>query len=80
MRQAGICAPDTLVTLDGVTQTALEWAVIRKLKWETVRQRRYRGSNWRDSLRPAEKASSRRLGATWMPSRSDQTQDRPSER
>lgn len=64
-----ICTPDTEVTLDGVTMTAFEWAVFRKLKWCTVRQRRYRGNNWRDSLAPKKKVTTRTLGATWKPQR-----------
>jgi len=47
-----ICATNTLVTLGGVTKTAIDWAEKRGLKWQTVRMRRYRGSSWEEALRP----------------------------
>lgn len=47
-----ICAGATLVTLDGVTMPAMEWAVRRGLKWQTVKMRRLRGDNWQEALAP----------------------------
>lgn len=47
-----ICAGATLVTLDGRTMPAMEWAVRRGLKWQTVKMRRMRGDNWSDALAP----------------------------
>lgn len=64
-----VVAPDLLVTLDGVTRTAWEWAVVRKLKWNTVRNRRYRGKNWREALAPKVKGDARSLGSTWKAKR-----------
>lgn len=45
-----VCAAATLVTLDGETKPALVWAKERGIKWQTVKMRRMRGSNWRESL------------------------------
>jgi len=45
-----VCAGATLVTLDGITLTAVEWAERRGLKWQTVKMRRLRGDNWSDAL------------------------------
>lgn len=47
-----ICAGATLVTLNGQTMPALEWAVRRGLKWQTVKMRRMRGDNWTEALAP----------------------------
>ncbi len=47
-----ICAGATLVTLDGITMPAMEWAVRRGLKWQTVKMRRLRGDNWKEALAP----------------------------
>jgi hypothetical protein len=51
-RRSTICAGATLVTLDGRTMPAMEWAVRRGLKWQTVKMRRMRGDNWSDALAP----------------------------
>lgn len=45
-----VCAAATLVTLDGETKPALVWATERGLKWQTVKMRRMRGSNWHEAL------------------------------
>lgn len=47
-----ICAGAQLVTLDGETMPAMEWAVARGLKWSTVKMRRMRGADWREALQP----------------------------
>jgi hypothetical protein len=47
-----ICAGATLLTLEGETRPALEWAWRRGLKWQTVKMRRMRGDNWRQALEP----------------------------
>lgn len=49
MRDA-TCAAAMLVTLDGATKTAKEWADERGLKWQTVKMRRYRGGSWEEAL------------------------------
>ncbi|WP_167360404.1 hypothetical protein [Pseudomonas anguilliseptica] len=41
-----------------VKRSAKEWALIMSLNWDTVRQRRYRGSNWTESLQPKAARSS----------------------
>lgn len=46
-----ICSTDTPVEFDGVTRTAIEWAEARKIKWQTVKMRRYRGASWAEALR-----------------------------
>ncbi|WP_337058206.1 MULTISPECIES: hypothetical protein [Pseudomonas] len=59
MRQEAMtCAADMKVRLDDKEMTALAWAMERGLKWCTVRQRRYRGSNWREALEPGLRRSS----------------------
>lgn len=50
--QNAICAATTLVTLDGKTKPAPEWAAERGLKWQTVKMRRYRGAAWDEALCP----------------------------
>lgn len=47
-----ICAGATLVTRDGVTLPAAEWAARLGLKWQTVKMRRLRGDNWAEALTP----------------------------
>lgn len=47
-----ICAGATVVTLDGVSMPAAEWAARRGLKWQTVKMRRLRGDNWAQALAP----------------------------
>ncbi|MEE3507759.1 hypothetical protein QN399_16095 [Pseudomonas sp. 10C3] len=47
-----ICAGATLITRDGVTLPAAEWAARLGLKWQTVKMRRLRGDNWSDALAP----------------------------
>jgi hypothetical protein len=47
-----ICAGATPVTLDGRTMPAMEWAMRRGLKWQTVKMRRMRGDNWSEALAP----------------------------
>ena len=49
MRDA-TCAANMLVTLNGATKTAKEWADERGLKWQTVKMRRYRGGSWEEAL------------------------------
>ncbi|HEY6612737.1 MAG TPA: hypothetical protein VIZ86_16605 [Pseudomonas sp.] len=46
-----ICSSETKVTFDEVTMTAYEWAALRKIKWQTVKMRRYRGASWGEALR-----------------------------
>lgn len=53
-----VCAKGTRVTLNGVTLAAIEWAARLSLNWDTVRQRRFRGSNWTESLQPKAARSS----------------------
>lgn len=47
-----ICSAAMLVTFDGQTKTASEWAAERGLKWQTVKMRRFRGGSWEEALRP----------------------------
>lgn len=53
-----VCAGATLVTLNGITLPAVEWAAKRGLKWQTVKMRRMRGDNWTDALTPELRRSS----------------------
>jgi hypothetical protein len=53
-----ICAGAQLVTLDGKTMPAMEWALGRGLKWSTVKMRRMRGADWTEALAPELKRSS----------------------
>lgn len=57
-----ICAASTLVTLDGETKEAPEWAAERGLKWQTVKMRRMRGAGWAEALCPQLR------GRRWMDS------------
>ncbi len=45
------CHQELPLTLP-VTKTAKEWAEEFGLKWDTVRQRRYRGWSWSEALNP----------------------------
>ncbi|MWK56924.1 hypothetical protein GO594_13135 [Pseudomonas otitidis] len=51
------CAADMTVRLGDQEMTAFAWAAARGLKWGTVRQRRYRGSNWQEALTPGLRRS-----------------------
>lgn len=46
------CAAEMLVTLDGQTKPASQWAAERGLKWQTVKMRRFRGWTWAEALHP----------------------------
>lgn len=61
MARTTICAAGDLVTYEGRTQTALAWALERKIKWQTVKMRRYRGASWAEALRLSRLHSNR-----WM--------------
>lgn len=61
-RARTVCAASTLITIDGETRTAAEWADHLGIKWQTVKMRRMRGDCWRDALNPA------RPRAGWMKS------------
>ncbi|MBD1554792.1 hypothetical protein HAQ04_25660 [Pseudomonas sp. C2L11] len=50
--RATTCAAATRVTLGCVTLPALEWAMHRGLKWQTVKMRRLRGETWEQALSP----------------------------
>jgi len=50
------CSATMLVTLNGQTKLAPEWAAERGLKWQTVKMRRFRGSTWEEALRPELRA------------------------
>lgn len=52
------CAGATLVTINGQTYPAIEWAARRGLKWQTVKMRRMRGDNWVQALEPELRRSS----------------------
>lgn len=47
-----ICAGATMITRDGITLAAAEWAARLGLKWQTVKMRRLRGDNWSEALAP----------------------------
>ncbi|MFA0995242.1 MULTISPECIES: hypothetical protein [Pseudomonas syringae group] len=47
-----VCAGATLITLDGEAMPAMAWAVMRGLKWQTVKMRRMRGDTWQQALEP----------------------------
>jgi hypothetical protein len=51
-KRSTICAGSTLVTIEGRTMPAMEWAAMRGLKWQTVKMRRLRGDNWMQALTP----------------------------
>lgn len=51
------CAGATMVTRDGITLAAAEWAARLGLKWQTVKMRRMRGANWTEALAPELKRS-----------------------
>lgn len=57
LNRSTICAKGTRVTIAGVTLAAIEWAARFSLPWDTVRQRRFRGSNWSESLQPKTRRS-----------------------
>ena len=44
----------TLVTLDGVTKTAEEWAIERKINLVTVLKRRQTAHSWAEALTPVK--------------------------
>lgn len=46
-----------VITFDGVSMTAMDWAAARGVAWETVKKRRQRGSTWAEALRPGLRAS-----------------------
>lgn len=50
------------VTLGDVTLTAGEWAILRGLKWNTVKNRRFRGDPWAKALAPAATGRARSIG------------------
>lgn len=52
-----VCAGATLITRDGITLAAAEWAARLGLKWQTVKMRRMRGDNWTEALTPELKRS-----------------------
>ena len=60
-RQDAVAAASQLVTLDGVTKPAAQWASERGLKWQTVKMRRMRGAGWTEALKPGLRLSSWRL-------------------
>lgn len=62
MATSHILTAMTLVTLDGITQTALAWAEERGLRWNTVEVRRHRGANWEEAFRPVTKRKRPGLG------------------
>jgi hypothetical protein len=70
MRNA-ICAAEMPVTLGGQTKQALEWAIERGLKWQTVKMRRYRGDTWNEALRPNLRPRTWMKGWTMNPARSE---------
>lgn len=55
------CAAEMLVTLEGMTKPAMQWADERGLKWQTVKMRRFRGWTWSEALHPELRPRSR-----WM--------------
>lgn len=62
MATSHIITQMTLVTLDGITQTAMAWANERGLSWETVRSRKYRGSTWEAAFNTQTKRKKTKLG------------------
>jgi hypothetical protein len=52
-----VCAGATLVTRDGISLPAAEWAHRLGLRWQTVKMRRMRGANWKEALDPELKRS-----------------------
>lgn len=48
--QNSICAAATVVSINGQNRPAREWAALRGLKWQTVKMRRYRGTNWDEAF------------------------------
>jgi hypothetical protein len=46
------CATKMPVALGDEVRTAREWAEQLGVNWDTVRQRRYRGSTWAEALTP----------------------------
>lgn len=46
------CAAEMLVTIEGQTKPAIQWAAERGLKWQTVKMRRFRGWTWAEALHP----------------------------
>lgn len=55
------CAAEMLVTLEGQTKPAIQWAAERGLKWQTVKMRRFRGWTWAEALHPELRSRGR-----WM--------------
>lgn len=46
-----------MVTIDGVTKTARQWAEEKDLKWSTVATRYQQGKTWEEALQPLHKGS-----------------------
>ena len=57
------CAGSTMVEIDGIQLPAAEWARRLGLKWQTVKMRRMRGSNWAQAL--ASELKRNAVGPRW---------------
>ena len=52
LSRGGLCAADSIISIDGQSRSAKEWADLHGLGWQALKMRRYRGMSWEDAFKP----------------------------